>query len=156
MVTCHFGQVVSVTSSIVKDPMKCSNEVVNNLNDVILYSLTNGILQTKILFTMQRLHYEGKNPQYPRATSSCSRSNQTGKVEPGHHPALPVPWDSRLYSSRTVDTVVLLSSLLTEAEVSWMLLSAVGTLPPTVSSVFLFGLSRIMKHLGRNIHPNKP
>ena len=65
MVTCHFGQVVSVTSSIVKDPMKCSNEVVNNLNDVILYSLTNGILQTKILFTMQRLHYEGKSPQYP-------------------------------------------------------------------------------------------
>ena len=70
--------------------------------------------------------------------------------------SLHVTWISLLYSSRTVDTVVLLSSLLTEAEVSWMLLSTVGTLPPTVSSVFLFGLSKIMKHLGRNTQPNKP
>ena len=62
MVSCHFGQVVSVTSSIVKDPMKCSNEVVNNLNDVILYSLTNGILQTKVLFIMQDYIMRDKSP----------------------------------------------------------------------------------------------
>ena len=42
---------------------------------------------------------------------------------------------------------LLLSSLLTEAEGSWMLLSVVLILPPTVSWVLLFGLSRIMKHL---------
>lgn len=92
----------------------------------------------------------------PRVAGSCWRDNLKKYVGYVTIAAWKDRCELQTQSSITVDTVVLLSSLLTEADVSCILLSMMGTLPPTVSSVFLFGLSRIMKHLGANIQPNKP